>query len=138
VDLLIPTFAALAARDLIHPRRSLASRSEHLQAAVAWLVRAHEKGGDGVSYGYSLRGGWRPPYRETSGYIAETFFDLAAAHDRPDYRERAIPHWADPGKTRPGRINHGDGGRGVYFEGPDGHFLEMLTRPYGSSGGQPS
>jgi catechol 2,3-dioxygenase-like lactoylglutathione lyase family enzyme len=46
-------------------------------------------------------------------------------------RERNIPHWADPGKARPGRINHGDGGRGVYFEGPDGHFLEIITRPYG-------
>ena len=24
------------------------------------------------------------------------------------------------------------GGRGVYFEDPDGHVLEVLTRPYGS------
>jgi catechol 2,3-dioxygenase-like lactoylglutathione lyase family enzyme len=31
-------------------------------------------------------------------------------------------------------INHGDGGRGVYFEDPDGHVLEILTRPYGSGG----
>jgi len=46
-------------------------------------------------------------------------------------RERHIPYWADPGKSRAGRINHGDGGRGVYFEGPDGHFLEIITRPYG-------
>jgi catechol 2,3-dioxygenase-like lactoylglutathione lyase family enzyme len=29
-------------------------------------------------------------------------------------------------------INHRDGGRGVYFEDPDGHLLELLTRPYGS------
>jgi catechol 2,3-dioxygenase-like lactoylglutathione lyase family enzyme len=43
-----------------------------------------------------------------------------------------LPFWADPGKHRPGRINHGDDGRGVYFEDPDGHFLEILTRPYGS------
>jgi hypothetical protein len=43
-----------------------------------------------------------------------------------------LPFWADPGKHRPGEINHGDGGRGVYFEDPDGHFLEILTRPYGS------
>jgi catechol 2,3-dioxygenase-like lactoylglutathione lyase family enzyme len=46
--------------------------------------------------------------------------------------ERDLPHWADPGRTQPGRINHGDGGRGVYFDDPDGHFLEILTRPYGS------
>ncbi|MGD9798543.1 MAG: VOC family protein [Acidimicrobiia bacterium] len=43
-----------------------------------------------------------------------------------------LDHWADPGRTRPGQINHEDGGRGVYFEDPDGQFMELLTRPYGS------
>lgn len=46
--------------------------------------------------------------------------------------EQNVPHWADPGAARPGEINHNDGGRGVYFEGPDGHYLEVITRPYGS------
>ena len=46
--------------------------------------------------------------------------------------ERAIAHWADPGRTRPDEINHHDGGRGVYFEEPNGHLLEIITRPYGS------
>ncbi|MGW0516199.1 VOC family protein [Crossiella sp. NPDC003009] len=46
--------------------------------------------------------------------------------------ERGIEHWADPTQTKPGEINTNDGGRGVYFLGPDGHFLEVLTRPYGS------
>ena len=49
-------------------------------------------------------------------------------------RERALPHWADPARNHAGEINHNDGGRGVYFEDPDGHFLEVLTRPYGSGG----
>jgi hypothetical protein len=44
--------------------------------------------------------------------------------------ERGLDHWADPGRSRPG-INHNDGGRGVYFEDPDGHLLEALTVPYG-------
>ena len=43
-----------------------------------------------------------------------------------------VPHWADPGQSRPNQINTRDGGRGVYFLHPDGHFLEILTRPYGS------
>jgi len=30
-----------------------------------------------------------------------------------------------------GRINHHFGGRGVYFEDPSGHLLEIITRPYG-------
>jgi extradiol dioxygenase family protein len=47
-------------------------------------------------------------------------------------RERGMQHWADPRGTRPGEINHNDGGRGVYFQDPAGHYLEILTRPYGS------
>ncbi|MBX6166731.1 MAG: VOC family protein [Thermobispora bispora] len=46
-------------------------------------------------------------------------------------RERNLPYWADPAKQRPGEINTRDGGRGVYWEDPDGHFLEILTVPYG-------
>jgi catechol 2,3-dioxygenase-like lactoylglutathione lyase family enzyme len=49
-------------------------------------------------------------------------------------RERGLPHWADPGKHRAGEINRNDGGRGVYFEDPDGHLLEIITRPYGAGG----
>jgi hypothetical protein len=32
--------------------------------------------------------------------------------------------------TRSQVINHRDGGRGLYFEDPGGHLLEILTRPY--------
>ncbi|WP_438021037.1 VOC family protein [Sorangium sp. So ce315] len=49
-------------------------------------------------------------------------------------RERKLQYWADPRAQRPGEINHNDGGRGVYFPDPDGHFLEIITRPYGSGG----
>lgn len=47
-------------------------------------------------------------------------------------RARRLEYWADPYKERPGEINTRDGGRGVYFPDPDGHMLEILTRPYGS------
>ncbi len=47
-------------------------------------------------------------------------------------RARGLDYWADPFKQHPGEINRNDGGRGVYFEDPDGHLLEVLTRPYGS------
>ena len=49
-------------------------------------------------------------------------------------RDRELPYWADPHRNQPGEINTRDGGRGVYFEDPSGHFLEILTRPYGSGG----
>ena len=41
-------------------------------------------------------------------------------------------YWAYPDKSGENEINTRDGGRGVYFDDPDGHFLEILTRPYGS------
>ena len=47
---------------------------------------------------------------------------------------RGLPYWADPGRRRPGEINTNDGGRGLYWEDPSGHFLEIITRPYGSGG----
>ena len=47
-------------------------------------------------------------------------------------RAGGLDYWADPFKQRPGEINQRDGGRGVYFADPNGHLLEVLTRPYGS------
>jgi catechol 2,3-dioxygenase-like lactoylglutathione lyase family enzyme len=47
---------------------------------------------------------------------------------------RRLSYWADPGRQQSNRINTRDGGRGVYFEDPNGHLLEILTRPYGSGG----
>lgn len=49
-------------------------------------------------------------------------------------RERGLSYWADPARNKVGEINHHDGGRGVYFEDPNGHLLEILTRPYGGGG----
>jgi catechol 2,3-dioxygenase-like lactoylglutathione lyase family enzyme len=49
-------------------------------------------------------------------------------------RARGQQHWADPRGARPGEINDNDGGRGVYFQDPSGHYLEIITRPYGSGG----
>ena len=47
-------------------------------------------------------------------------------------KERGLKYWADPAQTSEGEINRHDGGRGVYFEDPSGHLLEIITRPYGS------
>jgi catechol 2,3-dioxygenase-like lactoylglutathione lyase family enzyme len=47
-------------------------------------------------------------------------------------RSAGLTYYADPFRTRPGEINHNDGGRGVYWLDPDGHTLEIITRPYGS------
>ena len=46
-------------------------------------------------------------------------------------RERGLQYWADPFQQHPEEINTNDGGRGVYWHDPDGHVLEIITRPYG-------
>jgi catechol 2,3-dioxygenase-like lactoylglutathione lyase family enzyme len=46
-------------------------------------------------------------------------------------RDRGLTYWADPFEQQPGTINTHDGGRGVYWQDPSGHKLEIITRPYG-------
>ena len=60
--------------------------------------------------------------------VGEAEFDAAFAR----IGARGLAYWADPARTKPGEINRHYGGRGVYFEDPDGHLLELITRPYGS------
>jgi len=60
--------------------------------------------------------------------VSEAEFD--AIFER--IRQRGLPYWADPFHRQPGEINHHDGGRGVYWNDPSGHYLEIITRPYGS------
>jgi uncharacterized protein YyaL (SSP411 family) len=87
----LSTFSGRAAKEALGALTQPDDPAVHLQAAEDWLRRAHDQNDDdGVSYGYSVRGGWRPSYRETSGYIATTFFDLARQRDDGDYRDRAL------------------------------------------------
>lgn len=76
-------------------------------------------------------------FHEIGGDISSQHYAFLVSEDEFDaifwrLRERGLPYWADPGQRTPGDINHGDGGRGCYFEDPNGHLLEILTRPYGS------
>jgi catechol 2,3-dioxygenase-like lactoylglutathione lyase family enzyme len=50
-------------------------------------------------------------------------------------RSAGVRYYADPFRSQPNQINHNDGGCGVYFDDPDGHNMEVITRPYGSGQG---
>ena len=50
-------------------------------------------------------------------------------------RRRATTFYADPGGEVVNEWNTHDGGRGLYWADPDGHWLEIITRPYGSGNG---
>jgi hypothetical protein len=84
------TFARVVASDLRRRRPRPASFDDRLNSAIDWLARAQDMSADdGVSYGYTLRGGWGCSYRETSGYILTTFYRVADAQQRPEFAERA-------------------------------------------------
>lgn len=88
----IATFGRLCVSDALGNTQPLKPLDDHLDAALAWLERAHDQAlRGGVSYGYSLRGGWLPPYRETYGYILTTFYRAADALARPQLAQRATP-----------------------------------------------
>jgi catechol 2,3-dioxygenase-like lactoylglutathione lyase family enzyme len=59
--------------------------------------------------------------------VSEDEFDQIRAR----IQERGLTWSADPFGREPGEINHDDGGRGLYWDAPDGHRLEIITRPYG-------
>ena len=65
--------------------------------------------------------------------VSESEFDTIFSR----IKARKLSYWADPGQTKQGEINHHDGGRGLYFEDPNGHLLEIITRTYGSGGWNP-
>lgn len=68
------------------------------------------------------------PIEHYAFLVSESEFDAIFAR----IRDRKLRYWADPVHKQPNEINHNDGGRGLYWNDPDGHYLEIITRPYGS------
>ncbi|SEC51874.1 MULTISPECIES: VOC family protein [unclassified Streptomyces] len=78
-------------------------------------------------------------YLDSPGAITPQHYAFLVSEDEFDtifgrIQKAGLTYWADPYHRRPGEINRNDGGRGTYFEDPNGHNLEILTRPYGSGG----
>ena len=80
---------------------------------------------NGVSLDFMEEGDVHP--RHYAFLVTEPEFDEIFGR----IRARELPFWADPFGRRPGEINTDDGGRGLYWHDPDGHMLEIITRPYG-------
>lgn len=55
--------------------------------------------------------------------VNDAVFDAALAR----VRSEGLPYWADPHHAEPSTINHRLGGRGFYFDDPDGHNMELMT-----------
>ena len=76
-------------------------------------------------------------FYEQDGEIAPQHYAFLLSEEEFDQvleriRSRGLAYWAEPGKARgrPGELYEHNGGRGLYFEDPDGHLLEIMTRPY--------
>ena len=81
-------------------------------------------------------------YMDREGEIAPQHYAFLVEESEFDeifnrIRDRKLSYWADPGQTKESEINRHDGGRGLYFEDPNGHLLEIITRAYGSGGWNP-
>ena len=68
------------------------------------------------------------PIEHYAFLVSEQEFDVIFER----IRARKFRYWADPMHQRPFEINHNDGGHGLYWNDPNGHYLEIITRPYGS------
>lgn len=81
---------------------------------------------NGVSIDFMAKEG--PVAMQHYAYLVD---DATFDHGMARVGALGLTFWADPARSQAGEINHHDGGRGVYFQDPDGHLLELLTTPYG-------
>lgn len=82
-----------------------------------------------LSLDFADHGSEAPQPQHYAFLVSEAEFDAIFGR----IRERGLTYWADPRKQQPNQINHHDGGRGVYWQDPSGHFLEIITVPYGGA-----
>jgi catechol 2,3-dioxygenase-like lactoylglutathione lyase family enzyme len=86
--------------------------------------------GNGVTLDFADGDGEEITSQHYAFLVSEAEFDAILGR----IQQAGLAYWADPFHREGGRINHNDGGRGAYFEDPNGHNLEIITRPYGSGG----
>jgi catechol 2,3-dioxygenase-like lactoylglutathione lyase family enzyme len=61
--------------------------------------------------------------------VSEAEFDAALER----LKRAGVAFFAEFDRSGPGEINHLYGGRGVYFDDPNGHLMEIITQPYGTT-----
>ena len=114
----------IPAKDKWAPAKFLADIL-NLEAGPEWGHFVPIKTANGVTLDFDTREAFRPGHY--AFLVSDAEFDAAFAR----IRAHGVQYYADPRRTKPGEINHLHGGRGVYFEDPDGHLMEIITRPYG-------
>ena len=98
-----------------------------VQAGPQWGPFIPVQVANGVTLDYMDSDDFR--WHHCAFLVSEPEFDAIFSR----IQEAGITYYADPGHERPGEINHLYGGRGVYFDDPNGHFMEVITQPYGET-----
>ena len=98
-----------------------------LRAGPQWAGFVPIRLSNGVTLDYVDSGKFHPHH--CAFLVSEAEFDAALSR----MRAACIAFYADFHRNGRGEINHLYGGRGVYFEDPNGHLLELITRPYGTT-----
>src|SRR5262249_52858485 len=101
-------------------------------AGPAWgpFVSVQVDNGVTLDYVEAEHMGGDPNAIQTQHYaflVGDLEFDRALTR----LHEAEVPLYPGPGHSHEGEINHLYGGRGVYFDDPNGHLLELITAPYG-------
>ena len=105
----------------------------NLEAGPEWGHFVPVKTANGVTHDFDTREEFRPGHYAflvsdaEFDAVSDAEFDAAFAR----IRAQGIQYYADPRRTKPGEINHLHGGRGVYFDDPNGHVMEIITHPNG-------
>jgi len=116
---------------IIIPARDKKSSAEFLARLLGVEVGAQVgpfvpvRTGNGVTLDYMDSRDFR--WHHCAFLVSEEEFDAIFAR----IRQEEVPYQADPDGGGAGEINRRDGGRGVYFDDPNGHRMEVLTVPYG-------
>ena len=84
--------------------------------------------GNGVTLAFLDAEGMKVQMQHYAFLVSEKEFDAIFGR----VKKKGVKYWADPEMKEEGEINHYYGGRGVYFQDPSGHLLEIITKPYGS------
>ncbi|HEY3558271.1 MAG TPA: VOC family protein [Kribbella sp.] len=103
---------------------------------LAGILGLAEPGSYGPFAVVQLGNGTSLDFAEARGEVHSQHYAFLVTEDEFDQIharivERGLTYWADPFHRREREINTNDGGRGLYWEDPDGHNLEILTVPYG-------
>ncbi|HEV8028036.1 MAG TPA: VOC family protein [Stellaceae bacterium] len=97
-----------------------------LAAGPAWGPFVPVRTANGVTLDFADARDFRPQH--CAFLVSEEEFDAALAR----IKAAGVGFYASFDGTGRGEINRLYGGRGVYFDDPDGHLFELITQPYGA------